>query len=159
MKMYLLIDFRCNFCSSLSCESWFLIISLVATLLTPAESGWGYVDQSGWSAIHDTSCGGMKQSPINLPDVCVSNSLTRVNPRLDLQLINYDMAIPPSVMTLKNNGHTAVLLLSDSQRPNPWTPKISGSVVGRDKYQLTQLHFHWDKVSILIISSHPTPLL
>lgn len=123
-----------------------------------ANGGWGYVDQSGWSALHGTSCGGLHQSPIDLPNVCSpgNSNVTRVNPSLNLRLINYDMQMPPSVLTLRNNGHTAVVSLRDSRRPNAWLPKISGSVVGGDKYQLLQLHFHWDSNVSMIVNNIPS---
>ena len=127
----------------LKCIFWITILTFTAP---SARAGWGYMDQSGWSALHNTSCGGVHQSPIDLPNVCspANANVTRVNPSLNLRLINYDMQMPPSVLTLRNNGHTAVVSLRDSRRPNAWLPKISGSVVGGDKYQLLQLHFHWD---------------
>lgn len=73
---------------------------------------------------------------------------------MNLHLINYDMNVPPSVMKMKNNGHTAVIQLRDSMTPNAWTPKMSGSVVGNDEFQLTQLHFHWDRTDARIGSEH-----
>lgn len=129
----------------LSVKSAIVIIALI-TSSDPVDGGWGYMDQSGWSSLHNTSCGGRHQSPIDLPNVCspLNSNVTSVNPGLNLRLINYDMQMPPSVLSLRNNGHTAVVSLKDSRRPNAWLPKISGSVVGGDKYQLLQLHFHWD---------------
>ena len=130
----------------LSLKSAVVIITLITMSGQSVDAGWGYVDQSGWSSLHNTSCGGKHQSPIDLPNVClpINSNLTQVNPGLNLRLINYDMQMPPSLLSLRNNGHTAVLSLKDSRQPNSWLPKISGSVVGGDKYQLLQLHFHWD---------------
>jgi carbonic anhydrase len=131
-----------------------LIPIFVAIFLIIRVDSWGYVDQEGWSLLHGSSCGGIKQSPIDLPDICKKGSGSRVNPRLSLELINYDIDIPPSVLTMKNNGHTAVITLKDSKRPNPWNPKISGSVVSGDEYQLMQLHFHWDRTNNTLGSEH-----
>lgn len=117
-------------------------------------AGWGYIDQQGWSKLHNTSCGGKKQSPIDLPDVCKKGSGNIVNPRMNLDLINYDSDVPASVMTLKNNGHTAVISFKDSNTPNAWTPKVSGSVLYGQTYQLLQLHFHWDKRTTHVGSEH-----
>ena len=81
-----------------------LLVCLILHCMEPCSAGWGYIDQQGWSKLHDTSCGGKKQSPIDLPDVCKKGSGNIVNPRMDLELINYDSDVPASVMTLKNNG-------------------------------------------------------
>ena len=42
-------------------------------------------------------------------------------------------------------GHTAVITFRDSENPNAWTPKVSGSTLYGQTFQLLQLHFHWDK--------------
>src|SRR5688572_18580363 len=103
--------------------TYFLTCLTVLTIFQLGSCDWGYVDQAGWSSLNDSSCGGRKQSPIDLPDVCDRNSRTKVNPRMNLHLINYDMDIPPSVLKMKNNGHTAVIQFRDSRTPNAWTPK------------------------------------
>ena len=102
----------------LSLKSAVAIITLITMSGQSVDAGWGYVDQSGWSALHDTSCGGKHQSPIDLPNVCspVNSNVTQVNPGLNLRLINYDMQMPSSVLSLRNNGHTAVVSLKDSRK-------------------------------------------
>lgn len=113
-----------------------LVTAIILSYLDLCSGGWGYIDQEGWSKLHDSSCGGMKQSPIDLPDVCKKGSGTIVNPRMNLELINYDSDVPASVMTLKNNGHTAVISFRDSKTPNAWTPKISGSALYGESFPL-----------------------
>ena len=130
------------------------LLLLTVSITSHQAHAWGYVDQEGWSLLNGATCDGKKQSPIDLPDICQKGSETRVNPRLSLQLINYDIDIPPSVLRMKNNGHTAIITLKDSKRPNPWNPKISGSVVSEDEYQLIQLHFHWDRTNSTLGSEH-----
>ena len=130
------------------------VVLLLISLTKTSHAGWGYIDQDGWSKLHDSSCGGKKQSPIDLPDVCDKDSATVVNPRMNLDLINYDSLVPASVMTLKNNGHTAVIRFRDSKTPNAWAPKVSGSVVYGQSFQLLSMHFHWDKRAKHIGSEH-----
>lgn len=132
-----------------------VLVSVVVFTVTETNAGyWGYLDQSDWSKLVNSSCGGLKQSPIDLPDVCDSaNSVTRVNSAINLTLINYG-TLPSGALTLSNNGHTAIIKLRDSSQPNVWIPQLTGTVVNGQVYQLLQLHFHWDKRSTHIGSEH-----
>ena len=106
---------------------------------------WDYIHQDSWRDRYP-SCGGRHQSPIDIRDVCSSNSNTRFNKTLRLHLINYHNTLPRDKVFLENNGHTAELEVSGTAtQANDWSPKISGTAANDEVYQFNQLHFHWDQ--------------
>ncbi|CAG2114998.1 unnamed protein product [Medioppia subpectinata] len=89
---------------------------------------WTYDEQSFWRQ-QFPSCGGRRQSPINInTDKLIKDK------SLQLKLIDYDKPFPN--LSANNNGHTVAIEL-DSNRKRP---QLS---VGQGLYDLSELHFHW----------------
>lgn len=94
----------------------------------------------------DGECDGKFQSPIDLVDVCKQKNETVIVDRsLGLVFINYDRTLEGKQLLLENNGHTAQISLKGSDELNNAFPQLSGSAVGFNKFQLQQIHFHWNR--------------
>jgi carbonic anhydrase len=94
----------------------------------------------------DGECDGKFQSPIDLVDVCKQKNETVIVDRsLGLVFINYDRTLDGKQLLLENNGHTAEIRLKGSDKLNNAIPQLSGSAVGFNKFQLQQIHFHWNR--------------
>ena len=79
-------------------------------------------------------------------DVCKQKNETVIVDRsLGLVFINYDKDLKGSQLLLENNGHTAEISLKGSDELNNAFPQLSGSAVGFNKFQLQQIHFHWNR--------------
>ena len=141
-----------HFNESLSKMKSFILISLyflVACLCSPVVSDdWGYGPSDGdWDDIQGADCDGKYQSPIDLIDVCDDkDNLVTVNSSLKVKLHNYDKPIKAKDVLFKNNGHTAQVKIKGSDDVVDNMPSISGSAVGKNsKFQLQQIHFHWNR--------------
>ncbi|KAL3858193.1 hypothetical protein ACJMK2_012797 [Sinanodonta woodiana] len=82
---------------------------------------------------HYESCGGNRQSPIDIPNE------EKVQYAKDLGFINFLGYEEMRVHKLKNNGHSLQVDISENFY-------ISGGGLGA-RYQAAQLHFHWAKTS------------
>jgi len=99
-----------------------------------SDHGWSYEGYSGPShwAEEYPDCGGKAQSPIDIKLEKAKNVFfTR-----DLKLQKYGKAISGSFV---NNGHS----LQFNPTNSPVQLLSHGSLKGKNKYQFTQLHFHW----------------
>ena len=131
----------------------FLVSSVLGHEIHDLSDNWDYNDQEEWKLSYP-SCGASFQSPIDFQDACFPGSVTQVNNSLRIKLMKYNLRLPTDsygslrqgqTLTLKNNGHTAKMILSGTNDRNDWSPKISGSVVNNNIYQFHELHFHWDE--------------
>ncbi|XP_018328026.1 carbonic anhydrase 15-like isoform X1 [Agrilus planipennis] len=115
----------------------FAIIILLTGQLTNGHH-WGYSteEQAKWKE-HYKSCGGHRQSPINIYDATGK----RLNP---FKLQNYRDPLPGPLM-LHNNGHTVVLQIAHPRRGQS-VPYITGGWLSKS-YQFESLHFHWGERS------------
>ena len=105
--------------------------------------GWDYGRQRDW-ILSSPFCAGENQSPIDIQDVCTSDSnTTRLDRNLRLRFRDYQRTFPA---TITNNGYTAQVNLRDADRLNFWMPRVGGSAAGNSVYQFSQLHFHWHEV-------------
>ncbi|XP_063227597.1 carbonic anhydrase 2-like [Bacillus rossius redtenbacheri] len=101
-----------------------------------SHTTFGYGSHNGPGVWHLTypECGGSRQSPVDL-------DARAVLPMEALQpLLWSNYWVPPSNMSLANNGHT--VMLSASWEPPLLQPAISGGPLAGD-YVFEQLHFHW----------------
>lgn len=125
----------------------FLIVSFSVFSVVKCDGHWDYNHQADWKKV-SAACEGTRQSPVDIDDVCDPNTSTIVYPSLKLEFLNYDKPLPKNAVEMVNNGHTAQLILSGGDVNNDWAPKVSGPAFDYDIFQFTQLHFHWDQVSI-----------
>lgn len=134
--------------------TFYLLLPLYSLLVPLVNAGadWDYLHQSQW-AVNYPHCSGRHQSPIDLEDVCLPGSKTKVNSSMQVTLVNYGPSRDLS-FSFTNNGHTAELVLADGETPLPSAPQITGSAVDGQVYQFTQLHFHWDQVSRRLVLGH-----
>ncbi|XP_006873180.1 PREDICTED: carbonic anhydrase 6 [Chrysochloris asiatica] len=108
-----------------------ILLSLFLGALAQHGSEWTYsegaLDQKHWPD-HYPSCGGQRQSPIN-----IQRKMVRYNPTLKrLNLIGYEAQKGTFPMT--NNGHTVQIQLP----PTMHMTTRDGQV-----YIAEQMHFHW----------------
>ncbi|XP_033974835.1 carbonic anhydrase 4-like [Trematomus bernacchii] len=111
-----------------------LCLSLGALVKCATGSEWCYTHcddtPSTWENLHGASCGGKRQSPIDID----TN-----NVHADPHLLNFNFVNFSSNHVIKsiiNNGHTVKLNLDDGK------VEVSGGGLN-DTYSTIQLHFHW----------------
>ncbi len=105
-------------------------ILTVATLFfgIAASLEWSYSNQTAWPLLSGSSCGGMRQSPINIEVVNVQASE-------DLEALVFNNGWDEQVDgTLTNTGHTV-----------QFSPSTTVANIANHKgtYDLKQFHFHW----------------
>lgn len=106
------------------------ILTLLFALASASEIEWSYANQSAWQYLEDSSCGGMRQSPINIVTADVQESE-------DLEALVFNSAWDDEVDgSFSNTNHSV-------------TFKPGGSTTGativnhRGTYNFAQFHFHW----------------
>ncbi|XP_010777519.1 carbonic anhydrase 4-like, partial [Notothenia coriiceps] len=111
-----------------------LCLSLEALVKCATASDWCYTNcddtPSTWEYLHGASCGGKRQSPIDID----TN-----NVHADPHLLNFNFVNFSSkhvIKSITNNGHTVKLKLHDGK------VEVSGGGLN-DTYSTIQLHFHW----------------
>ncbi|CAG5126691.1 unnamed protein product, partial [Candidula unifasciata] len=117
---------------------------------------WSYSGEHGpakWKADF-SACGRDQQSPINIYEGDVQLEPTMANQSFKFE--NYDTVAGVS-MTLKNNGHAAVVSLAGT---TPVT--VTGGGLPSGVFRALQFHFHWGSTSKSgsehFISSHAYPM-
>jgi len=99
------------------------------------RASWGYSEVNGpttWAESFPEFCDGTKQSPIDY----VSASATVADPDPGaIEMVGYDMLLKGN---LTNNGHSLVFSSTEGV-----TPYITGGRLGKQKFDLLQLHWHW----------------
>lgn len=128
------------------------LFSFLYPCIVHGDGHWDYGHQEDWKKL-SAACGGRRQSPVDIDDICDGGSKTVVYPSLKLEFLRYDVPLPKDSIQLVNNGHTAQLILSGADVNNDWAPKVSGPAFDYDIFQFTQLHFHWDQVSLFLLFS------
>ncbi|KAK5850776.1 hypothetical protein PBY51_001623 [Eleginops maclovinus] len=115
-------------------SSLLLCLSLGALVKSATGSDWCYSNcdntPSTWEYLHGASCGGKRQSPIDIDTNLV---------KADLDLHNFTFVNFSSKHAFKsmiNNGHTVKFNLVDGE------VEVSGGGL-KETYSSIQLHFHW----------------
>jgi len=107
------------------------MLSVVAT--HAIGEAWNYSNQDAWKAVEEWTCGGRRQSPVNV----ITSSLT-TNPSLvDLTLTDFDRGYDGN---WTNTGHG----LQFNPDTSSFVPTF-GNHLGT--YELLQFHFHWGTTS------------
>ena len=139
--------------SKIICSFFLLLIALASSV--QCRAAWGYNNEDKWEELDDSECDGKFQSPINIVDVCTEDrDKVVVDRNLKLKFINYDQEINASRIAVKNNGHTAMLTIEDTESANVDAPMITGTAVGFNVFQLGQIHFHWNRNATHAGSEH-----
>ncbi|XP_077289957.1 putative carbonic anhydrase 3 [Arctopsyche grandis] len=87
------------------------------------------------------SCKGKRQSPIDIKDFDIEQEKSTT-----FQLLNYEKAI---VAEAENNGHTVQMNVNSADNLHI----VGGGI--RGKYQLKQIHFHWESEHTLDGKRYP----
>jgi len=112
------------------------LLKIVTVSADGAGHDWSYdttigrLDPSMWYK-HYPSCGGQKQSPIDVIDSAVKTD-SSLKP---LKFINYD--VPLKNLVMKNNGHSIEVTIPKEANVSISSPSLPVS------YRLIQFHFHW----------------
>jgi carbonic anhydrase len=96
-----------------------------------------YVDSTIWPQLYPISCGGQRQSPI---DIDVSKCITRTG-RAKRRLKISGWHDIPSITKVFNTGKTVEIW-------NEYTgtrPQMTGGPFGSEVYEFHQVHFHWGR--------------
>lgn len=128
-----------------------VVMGVAPTRVTSSEGDeeeWGYAKSDDWEELDDANCDGEHQSPIDLIDICENNTRIVVDRELTLKLENYNETVSKDRIKLKNNGHTAVIRFDGCEGVKEGAPRLLGTAVEENTYQLIQVHFHWDRVSL-----------
>ncbi|XP_038053803.1 carbonic anhydrase 2-like [Patiria miniata] len=117
-----------------------VVVCVAALLSIAAAAGWDYLDgakgPSTWATNYET-CGGMKQSPIDIvTSKVVDEDLG------DFTFVGFGEDDEPvdAEMTLENNGHSIVVGVTGDYQ-------VSGAGLGTTAYKVVQFHFHWGSVN------------
>lgn len=104
-----------------------------------SQREFSYAHQEDWPE----SCFGNHQSPIDLPDVCYSDSI-KIDTSLKLTTHGYGMVLPLSKTTITNNGHTIKVSVDGWDKVSSSAPTVTGTAANNHTYQFVSLHFHWN---------------
>ena len=107
----------------------------------------GYNKEDDWSDL-EGECDGEFQSPIDLIDFCDDKNRNKsviLDKSLSIVLINYDEDLGEKELLMKNNGHTLQISIKGGDSLDNALPQLSGSAVGFNKFQLQQIHVHWNR--------------
>ncbi|XP_033963923.1 uncharacterized protein [Pseudochaenichthys georgianus] len=118
----------------LLCLSLGALVKLHIISVSATGSDWCYTNcddtPSTWKNLHGASCGGKRQSPIDID----TNNVHADPHLLNFNFINFSSK--HVIKSIINNGHTVKLKLHDGK------VEVSGGGLN-DAYSTIQLHFHW----------------